>query len=83
MKKLLLAAIFTAAVFATILLKAGLHPLRIFYRHGAGRVNLDLKFSGPDLAKQPVPSTAFASDGSNQNWPPFRREWVVARNHPR
>lgn len=52
-----------AEVSATILLKAGMHPLRLFYRHGSGSANLNLKFSGPGLAKQTVPFAAFASDG--------------------
>ena len=52
-------------VSATIFLKAGLHPLRLFYRHGSGATNLSLKYSGPDLAKQSVPLTAFSSDAGN------------------
>jgi arylsulfatase A-like enzyme len=51
-----------AEVSSTILLKAGLHPLRLFYRHAAGNTNLSLKYSGPGITKQTVPLAAFFSD---------------------
>ncbi len=44
---------------ATILLKAGLHPLRLTYRHLTGTNILDLQYSGPNIPKQPVPLSAF------------------------
>ncbi len=43
---------------ATIRLKAGLHPLRLTYRHTSGTNVLDLKYSGPNISKQPVPLSA-------------------------
>ncbi len=49
-------------VSATVLLKAGWHPLRLFYRHGSGTAGLSLQYSGPNLTKQVVPLTAFSSD---------------------
>jgi len=49
-------------VSGTVLLKAGLHPLRLFYRHGTGTNNLTLKYSGPNLSKQTVPVSAFSVD---------------------
>jgi len=51
-----------AEISRSILLKAGLHPFRIFYRHGIGATNLSLKYSGPGLIKQAVPLAAFYSD---------------------
>jgi arylsulfatase A-like enzyme len=49
-------------VKATIRLAAGLHPLRLFYRHKAGEeVKLALQYSGPGIEKQKVPATAFSS----------------------
>jgi len=51
-----------AEVASSILLKAGLHPIRLFYRHASGTNNLNLKYSGPGIAKQPVPLTAYFSD---------------------
>ena len=50
-------------VSATIGLKAGLHPLRVFYRHAAGPRRLDLQYSGPGLAKQVAPPAAFCAAG--------------------
>ena len=49
-------------VSATVLLKAGWHPLRLFYRHSPGTANLSLQYSGPNVVKQIVPATAFSSD---------------------
>jgi arylsulfatase A-like enzyme len=44
---------------ATISLKAGKHPFRLYYTHGAqGLPALGLQWSGPGLAKQVVPATA-------------------------
>jgi PA14 domain len=51
-----------AEVSSTILLKAGLHPIRLFYKHNLGIQNLSLKYSGPNLNKQSIPLTAFAAD---------------------
>ena len=60
----------------TIPLEAGLHPIRIHYRHGdAGGHSLDLQWQGPGIAKQPVPVGNFfleiepapAPPGANDN----------------
>jgi len=48
-----------AEVSAAVRLKAGRHPFRLFYRHRAGAPLLALQYSGPGLAKQPVPVSAF------------------------
>ena len=50
-----------AEVAGNLQLKAGLHPLRIFYRHGTGTTNLTLQYSGPNIAKQSVPLTMMYS----------------------
>ncbi len=51
-------------ISSTLKLKAGLHPYSLGYRHGtAGSPALALSWSGPALAKQPVPSTAFFVNG--------------------
>jgi hypothetical protein len=47
-------------VSASIRLAAGLHPIRIFYRHKAGEAKLRLNYSGPGIEKQPVPTEAFS-----------------------
>lgn len=49
----------------TIKLKAGYHPIRIDYRH-ASAVNstLNLQWSGPGLAKQVIPASAYFIDGA-------------------
>jgi len=45
---------------ASIALQAGLHPIKITYRHvGSGRPLLALNWSGPNITAGPVPSTAF------------------------
>lgn len=43
-----------------IKLKAGLHPIKLYYQKPAqGTVNVNLEWSGNLFAKQPVPQTAF------------------------
>jgi arylsulfatase A-like enzyme len=50
-------------ISAVMKLKAGLHPLRLAYARGAGGVpGLALKWSGPGLAKQAIPNSAFLRD---------------------
>lgn len=44
-------------ISAKVLLKAGLHPIRLFYRHVKGPGNLTLRYSGPGIDKQRVPAT--------------------------
>ena len=46
---------------APIRLRAGLHPIRLFYRHPTGQARLNLQYSGPGIEKQPVPAGAFSS----------------------
>ena len=53
-------------VAASIRLQAGLHPLRLFYRHQAGPARLRLEYSGPGFQRQPVPLAALrANPGSD------------------
>ena len=57
---------YTAAKFPPLFSsKAGLHPLRLFYRHGSDATNLSLKYSCPGLAKQLVPLTGFSLRSKN------------------
>ncbi len=44
-------------------LSAGLHPIRLYYRHQGGTALLELKYSGPGIPMQKVPATAFFVDG--------------------
>lgn len=45
---------------ATVRLKAGLHPVRITYRHAAERpATLAMRWSGPGISEQPMPANAF------------------------
>ncbi len=44
---------------ATIQLKAGKHPFRLYYTHRSETKLLDLEWSGPGIGQQPVPATAF------------------------
>jgi arylsulfatase A-like enzyme len=49
----------------TIKLQAGLHPIRVYYLHVAGGApTLELTWSGPGLARQPIPADAFRRDAS-------------------
>ncbi len=48
-------------VSAKILLNAGLHPIRLFYRHASRAMRLDLSYSGPGLDKQTIPAAAFSA----------------------
>ncbi|HEV2390832.1 MAG TPA: sulfatase-like hydrolase/transferase [Verrucomicrobiae bacterium] len=41
-------------ISASILLQAGAHPVRLFYRHSPGPVLLSVEFSGPDISRRPV-----------------------------
>jgi arylsulfatase A-like enzyme len=47
-----------------VYLAAGLHPIRLHYRHQAGPASLLLKYSGPGVPLQPVPPSAFFVEGS-------------------
>ncbi len=47
----------------SVFLEAGLHPIRLFYRHQSGTPVLSLKYSGPGIALQPVPNSALFTDG--------------------
>jgi arylsulfatase A-like enzyme len=50
----------------TIKLAAGRHPIRLSYARGSGGTPaLTLKWSGPGIAKQSIPATAWLRDGSS------------------
>ena len=51
-------------------LSAGLHPYRLYYRHAAGTRTLSLEWSGPGIARQAVPSSAFFVEGAPVPGPP-------------
>lgn len=63
-----------------VYLSAGLHPFRFYYRHRTGGPALNLLYSGPGIAMQPVPPSAFFIEGS----PPvlMADEFTVKRNTP-
>jgi hypothetical protein len=49
----------------TIRLKAGSHPFRFYYARGTNGVpQLNLSWSGPEIAKQPVPDSVFSHGGT-------------------
>lgn len=55
----------------TIPLAAGHHPIRIHYRHADAPVHqLELLWSGPGIAKEPVPASAFFREGTPEPSPP-------------
>jgi hypothetical protein len=47
----------------TIKLKAGLHPIRLYYRSATAAPSLNLKWSGPGTAKADIPDAALFRDG--------------------
>ncbi|MGA0846523.1 MAG: sulfatase-like hydrolase/transferase, partial [Luteolibacter sp.] len=50
---------------ATVKLEAGLHPYTLGYRRGtAGTPALELSWSGPSIAKQPIPVSAFVASAA-------------------
>lgn len=53
-----------AELSASILLKAGPHPIRVFYRHKSGPVKLELQYSGPGIGKRAVPVGMFSYAGA-------------------
>jgi arylsulfatase A-like enzyme len=55
----------------TINLKAGYHPLHIHYRHAnAASHLLDLQWTGPGIAKQAIPASAYFREGIPVPVPP-------------
>jgi arylsulfatase A-like enzyme len=40
-------------------LQAGLHPIRVLYKHSAGSHDINLKYSGPGITLQDVPTASF------------------------
>ncbi len=54
-----------ATVYNSILLKAGLHPFRLYYKHATGTPSLQLQYSGPGTTTQTVPATMFSRTSTN------------------
>ena len=50
-----------AEISSRVTLAAGLHPFHLFYRHGAGPMQLELLYAGPGLDKQAIPISSFAA----------------------
>jgi arylsulfatase A-like enzyme len=51
-------------------LSAGLHPIRLYYRHRTGTRTLSLEWSGPGITRQAVPSSAFFHQAEPTPGPP-------------
>ncbi|WP_075090982.1 sulfatase-like hydrolase/transferase [Haloferula sp. BvORR071] len=67
----------------SIKLKAGRHPLRIYYRHGSAATNsLSLQWSGPSIAKQAIPASAFYRPGIPVPVPPTANPDTVSTSGP-
>ena len=54
-----------ATVYNSILLKAGLHPFRLYYRHATGAASLQLQYSGPGISQQTIPPSLFSRTSTN------------------
>ncbi len=63
-----------------VYLEAGLHPIRLYYRHQTGDPALSLSYSGPGIPTQPVPASSFFVAGP----PPVLQpdEVTTQRNTP-
>jgi len=48
----------------TVRLKAGLHPIRVIYKHATGAHDIKLQYSGPGIALQDVPDSVLFRDGT-------------------
>lgn len=59
-----------------VYLEAGLHPIRLYYRHQTGDPVLSLSYSGPGIPTQPVPSSALFVAGP----PPVLQPDAVVTN---
>lgn len=55
-------------------LKAGLHPIRVLYKHTTGTHEIDLKYSGPGISQQTVPDSVLFSAGAPPTAPPAHWE---------
>jgi arylsulfatase A-like enzyme len=55
---------------AAVNLSAGLHPIRLHYRHATGTRTLSLEWSGPGITRQAVPSSAFFHEAAATPGPP-------------
>ena len=51
-----------ASKSGTVRLAAGLHPIRILYKHATGHHGLSLQYSGPGISLQTVPHSALFRD---------------------
>jgi hypothetical protein len=47
-------------VWGQVILKAGLHPVKVEYFQGHGFQNLQLEYAGPGFDRRPVPASAFS-----------------------
>lgn len=47
----------------SVRLAAGLHPIRVLYKHATGSHDLTLQYSGPGIALQAVPDSALFREG--------------------
>jgi hypothetical protein len=50
-----------SSISGSIPLKAGLHPFRLFYRHGQSTPVLKLEIQGPGIPRQMIPADFFAA----------------------
>ncbi|MEK7950842.1 sulfatase-like hydrolase/transferase [Luteolibacter soli] len=48
----------------SVYLAAGLHPIRLYYRHQGSSPLLSLSYSGPGIAMQSIPSSSLFTDGA-------------------
>ncbi len=48
-------------ISASVKLQAGLHPIRVYYRHKSGPTKLAMTYSGPEMAEQAISGSVLSS----------------------
>ncbi len=65
-----------------VYLAAGLHPIRLYYRHQTGTPALELKYSGPGISLQTVPASSLFLDGPPAVFSLQTDTSITKRNQP-
>ncbi|QQL44826.1 sulfatase-like hydrolase/transferase [Sulfuriroseicoccus oceanibius] len=61
-------------------LKAGLHPVRILYKHTSGSHDINLQYSGPGITTQTIPESSFFRAGTPDPVPSALPDAAESRN---
>ena len=67
---------------APVYLEAGLHPVRLYYRHQGANPVLQLDYSGPGIPLQQIPASAYFTDGTPADLSPSADAFITPKNTP-